>query len=51
MDDKEEYLKINNIKIQINPNKSANFNDIAKTIPKNAATPFPPLNFNHTGKI
>ena len=51
IEDTDEYLKINEITNQENINKKLSWTDSAKRIPKYVATPFPPLNFNHTGKI
>ena len=36
---------------QVKINNRLNCIDKAKRIPKYVATPLPPLNFNHTGKI
>ena len=50
IEDKEEYLKIKVIVIQVNINNNVKLLDNANKIPKKVATPFPPLNFSHIGK-
>ena len=49
IDDKDEYLNIKEIIIQVKINNKLSWNDKAVKIPKYVATPFPPLKFNHTG--
>ena len=51
IDDKEEYLNINETTIQVKINKTLNPYDKANKIPRYVATPFPPSNFNQIGKI
>ena len=51
IDDNEEYLKTNATTIHVKINNKLNWIDNANKIPKYVATPFPPLNFSHTGKI
>ena len=51
IEDKEEYLNIKATVIQDNINSKVKLCDRANKIPKKVATPFPPLNFNHIGKI
>ena len=51
IEDNEEYLNINKTTIQVKINNKLNSIDSANKIPKYVATPFPPLNFNHTGNI
>ena len=51
IEDTEEYLNINDTTIHVIINKKNNCIDKAPITPKYVATPFPPLNFNHTGKI
>ena len=48
---KDEYLNIKNTTIQVAINKKLNWWDKANKIPRYVATPLPPLNFNHIGKI
>ena len=50
IDDNEEYLKIKETVNQVKINNAANPYDNAHKIPKKVATPFPPLNFNQTGR-
>ena len=47
----EEYLNIKAITNQANINNKKDCIDKAPSIPKNVATPLPPLNFNQNGKI
>jgi hypothetical protein len=51
MDDSEEYLNKKDKVSHETPKIIANLYDKANIIPKYVATPFPPLKFNHTGKI
>jgi len=51
IEDKEEYFVMNAIKIQDKQKNNPSFKEKAKTIPKQVATPFPPLNFNQTGNM
>ena len=51
IEDKEEYLNIKATVIQDNINSNVKLYDRANKIPKKVATPFPPLNFSHIGKI
>ena len=51
IDDKEEYFEVNKIIIQVIIKINPRFNEIAKSTPRYTAIPFPPLNFNQTGKI
>ena len=50
IDDKEEYLKIRDTTNHVKINKKLNWRDNANNMPRYVATPFPPLNFNQTGK-
>ena len=50
IDDKDEYLNIKEIIIQVKINNRLKWNDKAIKIPKYVATPLPPLNFSHNGK-
>ena len=50
IDEREEYLNINDNINQVNINNKPSWIDKAVIIPKYVATPFPPLNFNHNGK-
>ena len=49
IDDKEEYLNINETTIQVKINNKDKDKERAIIIPKYVATPLPPLNFNQTG--
>ena len=49
MDETEEYLNINETTSHVKINNKLNCKDKANNIPKYVATPFPPLNFSHTG--
>ena len=49
MDETEEYLNIKETTTHVKINNKLNCKDNANNIPKYVATPFPPLNFNHTG--
>ena len=49
MDETEEYLNIKETTIHVKINNKLNCKDKANNIPKYVATPFPPLNFSHTG--
>ena len=51
IEDKDEYLNIKATVIQDNINNKVKLYDKANKIPKKVATPFPPLNFSHIGKI
>ena len=51
IEDREEYLNINETTNQVKINRKLNCNDKANNIPKYVATPFPPLNFIQIGKI
>ena len=51
IEDKDEYLNIKATVIQDNINNKVKLYDRANKIPKKVATPFPPLNFSHIGKI
>ena len=51
IEDIEEYLNINSITIHVIINNKNNWIDNAPNTPKYVATPFPPLNFSHIGKI
>ena len=48
---KDEYLVIKTTKNQEIQKNNPKLKDKTKIIPKYVATPFPPLNFNHTGNI
>ena len=50
IEDRDEYLNINETVNHVNINKIPNRIDKASKIPRYVATPFPPLNFNQTGK-
>ena len=50
IDDNEEYLNISDTTTQVNIKSKASWIDKANKTPRYVATPFPPLNFNHTGK-
>ena len=47
---KDEYLVIKTTKNQEIQKNNPKLKDKTKIIPKYVATPFPPLNFNQTGK-
>ena len=49
--DKDEYLKVNAITNQIAKAIRATGQQVIKIKPNVEATPLPPLNFNHTGKL
>ncbi len=51
IDDSDEYLNIKAVTNQTKMNRINNCVDRAPNIPKYVATPFPPLNFSHKGKI
>ena len=51
IEDKEEYLNIKATVIQVNINSNVKLYDRANKTPIKVATPFPPLNFSHIGKI
>ena len=51
IDDTDEYLNINKTTTHVKINNRLNWRDRANKIPKYVATPLPPLNFNHIGKI
>ena len=51
IDDKDAYLKIIATSNQVKPKIIPNEKEIPKMMPRYTATPFPPLNFNHNGKI
>ena len=51
IDASEAYLKINAINNQVIPKTIPKENEIAIISPRYIATPFPPLNFNHTVNI
>ena len=50
IEDSDEYLNIRETTNQVKINKKLNCSDKANKIPRYVATPFPPLNFSHTGK-
>ena len=49
-DDKEDSFEIKKTISQLTEKTIANKILIEKSIPRYVATPFPPLNFSHTGK-
>ena len=49
IDETDEYLNIKETTIHVNMNIIESWIDKAEIIPRYVATPFPPLNFNHTG--
>ena len=49
IEDSDEYLNIRETTNQVKINKKLNCSDKANKIPRYVATPFPPLNFSHTG--
>ena len=51
IDATEENLNINATTIQVKINRKLKLNERANKAPKYVATPLPPLNFNHIGKI
>ena len=51
IEDKEEYLNIKATVIQVNINSNVKLYDRANKTPIKVATPFPPLNFSHIGKM
>ena len=51
IEDKEEYLNIKATVIQVNINSNVKLYDRTNKTPIKVATPFPPLNFNHIGKM
>ena len=51
IEDKDEYLKINNTETQTIIKIKKQLTDNASNIPKYVATPFPPLNFNQIENI
>ena len=50
IEDRDEYLNINETVNHVKINKIPNRIDKASKIPRYVATPLPPLNFNQTGK-
>jgi hypothetical protein len=50
IEDRDEYLNINETVNHVNINKIPNGIDKASKIPRYVATPLPPLNFTQTGK-
>ena len=50
-DDNEEYLNIKKTIYQTSVNPIPKYMLMQNSIPTYVATPFPPLNFNQTGKI
>ena len=51
IEDKDEYLVINDISIQEIQNKKLKFSDKTNIVPIKVATPLPPLNFSQIGKM
>ena len=51
IDDTDEYLNIKKTTNHVTINKILSCIDIANSTPKYVATPYPPLNFIHNGKI
>ena len=51
IEDKEEYFVIKDIIIHEMQNIKLKFKDKTIIIPRQVATPFPPLNLSHTGNI
>ena len=51
MEDKEEYFVTKDIIIQEIQKIKLRFKDKTNIIPRQVATPLPPLNFSHTGNI
>ena len=51
IEDKEEYFVTKDIIIQEIQNIKLRFKDKTNIIPRQVATPLPPLNLSHTGNI
>ena len=51
IEDNDEYLNIRDTVIQVKINSRLKESDKANKTPKYVATPFPPLNLSHIGKI